>query len=190
MLTVLGSAKHFTRDRENVALMACYAERHGIPYHIETHNYKPGFWNKQQAMIKHLPRAEWLLYVDSDAYVTQRNLSVMDWLHKYVHNRQETHVVLSEIRYEWHPVGGFDAGILMVRSSDIGKKFLQDWVAFDCHNWQNSENGALNSLFLHWVVPSYHIDRPCDTELQETGDALCNQSLGVGSPTELTLMSR
>lgn len=160
LVTVLSDGHYMERDREAISLMNCFSIRHGVPYYVETHGFGSNWYNKQLALRKYLPLFDWIMYVDADTYI-------MDRVHGYgkimsyldVLDQGGYHMAFSELHHSG--VGGFDAGVVLIRNSAIGSKFNDAWLAGAERPWRNADNGFLNIVFLRWVLgPTY--DGRCD----------------------------
>eukprot|EP00040_Diaphanoeca_grandis_P040843 m.262185 g.262185 ORF g.262185 m.262185 type:complete len:315 (+) comp44710_c0_seq1:388-1332(+) len=160
ILAVLGTTRHFERDRNSLSYWNCYAMNHSIPFHVDTKMYRADFWNKQLAIEKHLSHYEWILYVDGDTIVTNFSYSMMEYVETL---RPDEHVVLSEIHFG--DAGGFDAGVFMVRNSPTGHDFLKRWMSLSDTEWYNADNGALNVVFMSYFVKVAN-RIPCATYIQ------------------------
>ena len=147
VVMVLGTHRHMTRDANLVSMWNCYSTLHGLSLHVETFTFESSFYNKQHAVLKYLRHYDWVLYADTDTVVANASSSMADFCAGL---SPDVHVVLSEMHFAG--AAGFDAGVFLVRNSPLGHLFLQDWLRFRCRRWTNQDNGALNILFLHWVL--------------------------------------
>ncbi|KAL3932320.1 MAG: hypothetical protein SGPRY_000750 [Prymnesium sp.] len=165
LMTVLSDGRYMERDKEAISLMSCFALRHNIPYYIETHMFGSNWYNKQLAINKYLRSYDWIMYVDADTYIMNRQSGGRQLL-EYVDmlDRNSYHIALSELHHSG--VGGFDAGVVLIRNSEIGYRFIEAWLAGATRAYRNADNGFLNIVFLRWVLGSKY-DGRCDSLLHK-----------------------
>jgi len=176
IVTVISNGKYLERDRDSISLMNCFAVRHGVPYFVEPHFYGDTWYNKQHALHKYLPHFEWILYVDPDTYFVDRDggyralLALTDRL-----DAGGYHIAMAELHHSG--VGGFDAGVVLMKRSATGWRFLREWLDGTSRQWRNADNGFLNVLFLRWVLPKYGGE--CDQFLYKHEVAAANGSMAL-----------
>ena len=153
LMTVVSDGNYMERDREAISLMTCFAIRHNIPYYIETHMFGSNWYNKQLALRKYLSAFDWVMYVDADTYIMNREggrrqlMAYIDML-----DAGGYHMAFSELHHSG--VGGFDAGVVLIRNSAIGHRFNDLWLSGRRRSYRNADNGFLNIVFLRWVLGS------------------------------------
>jgi hypothetical protein len=148
------------RDREAISLMTCFAIQHNIPYYIETHMFGSNWYNKQLALRKYMSAYDWIFYVDADTHIMNR-LNGRKQLMAYISMLEEGgyHMAFSELHHSG--VGGFDAGVVLIRNSEIGHRFNDLWLNGSNRAYRNADNGYLNLVFLRWVLGARY-DGRCD----------------------------
>lgn len=163
MVTVISAGSYLERDRDSIALMNCFSLRHGVPYFVEPHHFGDNWYNKQHALLKYLEHFEWVLYVDADTYVVDRERGFRALL--TMTERLDAggyHVAMAELHHSG--VGGFDAGVMLLKNSPTTVRFLREWLDGKERSWRNADNGFLNILFLRWVLGRRY-DGACDHHL-------------------------
>ncbi|KAL1510453.1 hypothetical protein AB1Y20_006760 [Prymnesium parvum] len=160
LVTVLSDGHYMERDREAVSLMTCFAVQHNLPYFVETHMFGSNWYNKQLVLRKFLASFDWIMYLDADTYIMNRN-GGGDELHAYIDMLQSNgyHVAMSELHHSG--VGGFDAGVVLIRNSEVGHRFNDLWLEGAKRAYRNADNGYLNLVFLRWVLGASY-DGHCD----------------------------
>ncbi|RIA95057.1 Glycosyltransferase Family 34 protein [Glomus cerebriforme] len=114
-----------------------YAERHGYAFVPRSTEYaqqhyrkrKP-VWGKVDAVEKVLPYYEWLLWIDMDAFVANRSLSV-EHLFEMCEKRVGGKEAFKKINFiVAKPVGDnmINAGVFLIRNTDWSRDFLRSGV--------------------------------------------------------------
>ena len=137
IVTFVSEGRYFDRDRDPIALMNCFALHHRVPYYIESHDYGAHWYNKQHALRKYLPFYRWLLYLDSDTYVLDRVNGLRTILNLTATlDAQGYHIGVSELHHSG--AGGFDAGAMLMKSSSVSWRLLDEWSAGSERDWRNA----------------------------------------------------
>ena len=159
IVSVLGTANHFEKDGFLATNMMCYAAYHDIPFHLETSSTSESFWDKQYAILKYLPKYEWIVYVDTDTFISP-SIDLGKWL---LSKSDKIHGIFIEISIDGRRLG-IDAGVFAIRSSPVGEKIMNDWISMAGVDWYNADNGAFNIVMLQTI-------------LQNSYDGHCNKFL-------------
>ena len=138
----------------DVLLMAwnCYALRHNyrvfyVPrvfksdFSLLNYTGRNEFFEFFQGRLRvyrsYLEQLDVLLGVDGDTVIVNVNKSLLDFL------GPDDHVVLQQRQNKQ-----ICAGVLLIRNSMEGRKFLDAWIALGSHNHIDADNGRLHMLLL------------------------------------------
>jgi len=104
--------------RRALANKRAYADHHG--YELLVHAPAPELpapWSKLDALLEHLPRFDWLLYLDGDALIANPGVCLETFLD------EAYDLVLAE---DW---GGYNTGAFLVRNSNASVDLLRAMAA-------------------------------------------------------------
>lgn len=106
-----------------------YAEKWGYDYEMlfqrPVADEEPQF-GKLQVALEVLSKdiADWFLWLDCDALVTNRSISIADFLQTYLVT-EDAHFVVAE------ETSGINSGVFLLRGGEVGLRFLRDAMSSD-----------------------------------------------------------
>lgn len=92
-------------------------------------------WYKPEVCLKHLPNYHYVLYLDDDAYFTDHNVSIEDFVDQYLHNGEV--MALAKDMPGGHDV--HNTGVILVKNHPDAFRLLRRWIAStsdECARWR------------------------------------------------------
>ena len=110
-----------------------YCQRHGYAHVAACENLEPArhpVWSKMKLLLRHLPEFDWMLWLDADALIVNRDIT----LESFVDSSADLIVTADH--------NGLNAGVFLLRNSPAAARFLElAWDRADCidHPWREQE---------------------------------------------------
>ncbi len=119
VLTMVCTREIFSYAQYSSEVNGMYCKRHGIKFrcHVESLNRnRPPHWSKMPAMLQMMPVADWVIWMDADAIVTNFDKSFIPIIEE-----TDKPIIMGKDRNGWN------SGVFLVRSCERGEEFLK-WV--------------------------------------------------------------
>ena len=164
-LSIGESYKRYTRyTTQNKKI---YCEKHGYTFIEDDDVYnkdKPIPWSKLLLMNKYLSDFDYLVWIDADIYIMNKETKIESLIQKY----HDVDIICGS---DWRMV---NTGVLIVKNTEFSKEFLQS--VYDNNDYD--PNSDPNERYLNWEQGSF-------INLHDRNYLNCKEKIQITSPEEI-----